>query len=61
MPSSNVEFSSNIAADADIRQFISAFFKISDDPTKNDEWVDYFLPEAVLVMGNDTAEGQDGT
>ncbi|ETS80764.1 hypothetical protein PFICI_08293 [Pestalotiopsis fici W106-1] len=53
----NPAFPRSIAAEDKIRAFVSNFYQISDDPTKNEEWVSHFLPDAVLVMGPDRAEG----
>ncbi|KAK9418060.1 putative SnoaL-like domain-containing protein [Seiridium unicorne] len=52
-------FPSSTAADDRMRSFISEFYKVSDDPNKNEEWAAYFLPDAVLVMGPDTVRGID--
>ncbi|ORY70146.1 putative fungal-specific transcription factor [Pseudomassariella vexata] len=51
------EFSSSIAPDAKVRDFVSSFYAISDDPTKNEEWVDHFMADSTLVMGNDAVRG----
>ncbi|KAI0128849.1 hypothetical protein BJ170DRAFT_693661 [Xylariales sp. AK1849] len=53
-------FPSSVAADDKIRTFWSTFFETSDDPSKNDDWVNYFLPDALLVMGPTTAKGTEG-
>ncbi|KAI0435087.1 hypothetical protein F5Y09DRAFT_293642 [Xylaria sp. FL1042] len=46
-----------VAVDERVKRFISAFYAVSDDPGKNDEWVDYFAPDASLVMGDKMARG----
>lgn len=53
-------FPSSTAADDKIRAFVSEFYKTSDDSAKNEEWLGYFLPDAVMVMGPDTFTGVDG-
>ncbi|KAI1427032.1 hypothetical protein F5Y12DRAFT_225963 [Xylaria sp. FL1777] len=45
------------AVDERVKAFISTFYAISDDPLRNDEWVDYFAPDASLVMADKRAEG----
>jgi hypothetical protein len=53
-------FPSSTAPEDKIRTFLSEFYRTSDDPTKNDDWVQYFTPDAVLVMGSNTARGTEG-
>ncbi|KAK5636683.1 hypothetical protein RRF57_012395 [Xylaria bambusicola] len=48
-------------ADKRVKTFITAFYAASDDPAKNEEWVAFFTPEAVVVMGDKTAKGVEGT
>jgi hypothetical protein len=43
-----------------VKRFISEFYATSDNPARNDEWVDYFAPDAVLIMGDRTAKGTEG-
>ncbi|KAI1126680.1 hypothetical protein F5Y10DRAFT_244353 [Nemania abortiva] len=50
-------YPTNVAVDERVKEFISAFYAISDDPSKNSEWVDYFAPDALLVMGDKRARG----
>lgn len=53
----NPTFSDSIATEDKIRYFVADLFKTSDDASRNNEWVDYFVPDAVLVMGDMTAKG----
>ncbi|KAI1439543.1 hypothetical protein F5Y02DRAFT_423899 [Annulohypoxylon stygium] len=46
-------------AEARIKDFISKFYAVSDDPSKNEEWVDYFLPDAVVIIGDKSAKAVD--
>lgn len=46
--------------DGRLEAFVSNFYAVSDDPTKNEEWVSYFAPDAVLVMGDKMARGAEG-
>ncbi|XDG01554.1 hypothetical protein ABKA04_001169 [Annulohypoxylon sp. FPYF3050] len=46
-------------AEARIKDFVSKFYAVSDDPSKNEEWVDYFLPDAVVIIGDKSAKATD--
>ncbi|KAI1282425.1 hypothetical protein F5Y07DRAFT_352519 [Xylaria sp. FL0933] len=46
-----------ITVDERVKAFISAFYAVSDDPERNDEWADYFVSDASLVMGDKKASG----
>ncbi|KAK7954278.1 hypothetical protein PG988_014972 [Apiospora saccharicola] len=35
------------------------FFKLSDDPNRNEEWVECFCPDATVVMGEAEAQGTE--
>lgn len=48
------------AGDDSIKDFIANFYKTSDTPGKNTEWVDFFQPDATLVMEKKTATGTKG-
>ncbi|KAI1144455.1 hypothetical protein F5Y05DRAFT_407847 [Hypoxylon sp. FL0543] len=52
-------FPSDHAVDQRVKDFIARFYATSDDPSKNEEWVDYFLPNAVLILGDKSAKGTD--
>ncbi|KAI4601854.1 hypothetical protein KJ359_010719 [Pestalotiopsis sp. 9143b] len=52
-----IAYPSNVAYE--VQDFVTNFYNISDDPTKNEEWVSHFLIDAVLVMGPDTAYGPE--
>jgi hypothetical protein len=56
----NPVFPSTTAADDKIRTFVSEFYWTSDDASKDDEWLEYFLPDAVAILGPDTFTGIDG-
>ncbi|OTB08343.1 hypothetical protein M426DRAFT_316967 [Hypoxylon sp. CI-4A] len=53
------EFPSNYPAGNKIKDFVAKFYAISDDPSKNEEWVDYFLPDATVIMGEKSATGTE--
>ncbi|KAI0969220.1 hypothetical protein F4678DRAFT_463483 [Xylaria arbuscula] len=40
-----------------VKTFISTFYAVSDDPSRNDEWVDYFASDASLVVADKRASG----
>ncbi|KAI1313643.1 hypothetical protein F5Y03DRAFT_337277 [Xylaria venustula] len=46
-----------VAVDGRVKRFIATFYAVSDDPSKNDEWVDYFAPDASLVIADKRARG----
>ncbi|KAI1213221.1 uncharacterized protein F4807DRAFT_410181 [Annulohypoxylon truncatum] len=50
---------SDSAVNERIKSFMEKFYAISDDPSKNEEWVDYFLPDAVVIIGDRSAKGTD--
>ncbi|KAI1188677.1 hypothetical protein F5B17DRAFT_394334 [Nemania serpens] len=50
-------YPTNIAVDERVKRFISAFYDISDTPSRNDDWVDCFAPDALLVVGHQRARG----
>ncbi|KAI0841513.1 hypothetical protein F5Y06DRAFT_259684 [Hypoxylon sp. FL0890] len=52
-------FPSDHAVDESVKDFIARFYATSDDPLKNEEWVDYFLPNAVVIIGDKSAKGTD--
>ncbi|KAI1089644.1 hypothetical protein F5B19DRAFT_466224 [Rostrohypoxylon terebratum] len=47
------------AVGARIKEFISRFYAVSDDPSRNEEWVDFFLPDAVVIIGDKSAKATD--
>ncbi|EMR68370.1 putative phd finger domain-containing protein [Eutypa lata UCREL1] len=47
-------------ADDKLRAFVSNFYAVSDDPGRNEDWLSYFEPDAVLVMGDKVAKGTEG-
>ncbi|KAI0408774.1 hypothetical protein F4802DRAFT_549069 [Xylaria palmicola] len=48
------------AVDERVRAFVSSFYAISDDASRDGEWVGCFAPGASLVMGERRATGVDG-
>lgn len=52
-------FPVNFATDDDerLRKFISVFYAISDDRSRDDEWLGCFAADALLVMGDKKAKG----
>ncbi|KAK8035471.1 hypothetical protein PG993_010466 [Apiospora rasikravindrae] len=53
------EFPSTFPPTDKLRDFIPSFFQLSDDATKNEEWVGYFYPDATVIMGEDEAQGTE--
>ncbi|KAI0202216.1 hypothetical protein F4808DRAFT_459217 [Astrocystis sublimbata] len=49
----------NIAVDVRVKEFISSFYAVSDDPGKNEEWVGFFTPDATVIIGDKRASGGD--
>lgn len=41
-------------------EFFENFYKISDDPTRTDEYVQSFTKNAVFVLASKKAEGESG-
>ncbi|XXG96636.1 hypothetical protein Hte_002924 [Hypoxylon texense] len=52
-------FPSDHAVDEKVKGYIANFYATSDDRSKNEEWVDYFLPDAVVIMGDKSAKGTE--
>ncbi|KAI8634741.1 hypothetical protein F5Y19DRAFT_409872 [Xylariaceae sp. FL1651] len=50
-------YPTNAVIEERVKQFISAFYAVSDDVSKNNEWVDYFTSDAILIIGGMTARG----
>jgi hypothetical protein len=53
-------YPNNIPLDSSVKQFITHFFEVSDDPSRNEEWVDFFADDATLIMAKDVAKGKEG-
>ncbi|KAK4456291.1 hypothetical protein QBC34DRAFT_432572 [Podospora aff. communis PSN243] len=51
-------YPSQIPTHPSVQQFITYFFKVSDTPGLNDEWVDFFCDDATLVMGSNSSTGR---
>ena len=47
--------------EASIKDFISNFYQVSDDPAKNDDWVRFFAEDATVIMGKKAGRGRDGS
>ncbi|KAI0143534.1 hypothetical protein GGR57DRAFT_348401 [Xylariaceae sp. FL1272] len=43
--------------DERVKVFIATFYEISDDPEKTEEWLEYFAPDATLIMGDNISSG----
>ncbi|KAH6850287.1 hypothetical protein B0I37DRAFT_371252 [Chaetomium sp. MPI-CAGE-AT-0009] len=52
-------YPNNIPVDSSIKRFITHFFEVSDDPDRNEEWVEFFDENATVMMGNDVARGRE--
>ncbi|OTA90682.1 hypothetical protein M434DRAFT_77558 [Hypoxylon sp. CO27-5] len=53
------ELPSDHAVRETVKDFIARFYATSDDPSKNEEWVGCFLPDAVVIIGDKSAKGTD--
>ena len=53
-------FPATLAADDPLRRFVADFYATSDDAARTDDWVDFFLPDAEVRIGNDGAAGKEG-
>ncbi|KAK8065443.1 hypothetical protein PG997_012190 [Apiospora hydei] len=53
------EFPSTFSPTEKLRDFIPSFFQVSDDGSRNEEWVGCFCSDATLVMGGDEAQGTE--
>ena len=45
--------------DHGIKEFIAEFFRISDDPEKNEAWVDFYHDNGTFVLNNTTSQGRE--
>ncbi|KAL2134804.1 hypothetical protein VTI74DRAFT_10788 [Chaetomium olivicolor] len=52
-------YPSNIPLNSSVKEFITHFFEVSDDPDRNDEWVGFFRDDATVIIGNDVAKGKE--
>ncbi|KAI0439599.1 hypothetical protein F4803DRAFT_32276 [Xylaria telfairii] len=52
-------YPTNMAIDERFKRFISSFYAVSDDASRNEEWVAYFTPLADVIMGDKRARGED--
>lgn len=55
-----VAYPTNITVDPSVKDFITRFYQVSDDPERNEEWVDFFAEDASVRIGNNAAEGREG-
>ena len=44
----------------DIQKFISLFFEISDNPKRNESWVNCFTKDAEVLVGPEKGKGEAG-
>ncbi|KAI1330400.1 hypothetical protein F5Y16DRAFT_396368 [Xylariaceae sp. FL0255] len=53
-------YPTNVAVEDRLKHFISTFYAVSDDPSRNEEWVEaFFAPEAVVKIGKNMARGHN--
>ncbi|KAI1659560.1 hypothetical protein F4813DRAFT_336873 [Daldinia decipiens] len=45
--------------DGKVKNFISQFYAISDDRSRNEDWVKSFLPDATIIIGDKMAVGTE--
>jgi len=48
------------AADDSIKDFVANFYSTSDTPGKNAEWVEFFQPDATIMLEKKKATGSKG-
>lgn len=53
-------YPTSTTVDERVKEFISAFYAISDDPSRDNEWVDCFTPDAFIALGDRQAKGTEG-
>lgn len=58
MANYNPAYPTGVSIDSGIKEFITTFYGVSDTPGKNQEWVDFFLDDATLVMEKKQATGK---
>ena len=53
------KFAKDLDSNKKLKSFLEGFYKISDTkpPVQGDEYVDYFTPEATLLLGANQAKG----
>lgn len=49
------------AADDSIKDFVANFYTTSDTPGKDAEWVEFFQPDATIILEKKEATGPQGT
>lgn len=53
-------YPTSVSVDRGIKEFITAFYSVSDTPGKNKEWADFFRDDATLAMEKKEATGRTG-
>mmetsp|Transcript_6075 Transcript_6075/g.5999 ORF Transcript_6075/g.5999 Transcript_6075/m.5999 type:complete len:130 (-) Transcript_6075:68-457(-) len=55
------KFAKDLDSSKQLKAFLEGFYKVSDTkpPVQGDEYVNYFTPEATLIMGANQAKGSD--
>ncbi|KAL2181769.1 uncharacterized protein P884DRAFT_274231 [Thermothelomyces heterothallicus CBS 202.75] len=51
-------YPSNVAIESFVQEFITRFYQISDDPGRDEEWVNCFDARATVTIGNEVARGE---
>ncbi|KAI1170745.1 hypothetical protein F4777DRAFT_568222 [Nemania sp. FL0916] len=59
MANYTASYPATVTVDEKLTDFISSFYAISDDPSRNAEWVDYFAPDALVVIADKKAKGTE--
>jgi hypothetical protein len=52
--------SPKLELDPDFKSFFQDFYATSDTPGADDAWVQYFTPDATVIMASKKAEGAEG-
>lgn len=55
-----IKYPTDVTVDERVRRFVERFYELSDDGTRDGEWVGCFAGDALLVMGNRRGKGVDG-
>lgn len=55
------KYAKELVSNKQLKSFVDGFYKQSDTkpPVQGDEYVNYFTPEATLIMGPNLAKGSD--
>lgn len=55
-----VQYPQNIVIPPEVVDFIETFYRISDDPSETDRYVDCFTEDATFILASKRAESHPG-